>query len=155
MKIDASFARQGFRDRANANGHFFAVAPMLLALIMFWPFGGGEKVPMVAGTQTPAARGTVIVRTGSNNNSRLDLKVQALAKASSLTPAANAYVVWVQPPGQSAQNEGELKVDKNLNGELHTETSYKRFKVFVTAEQNAQVQAPKGAQVLTADVAQS
>jgi hypothetical protein len=155
MKINAIFARQVVRDRANANVHFFAVAPMLLALILFWPFGGSEKVPMVAGTQTPAARGTVTVHISSNNNSRLDLKVQALAKPSSLTPAANAYVVWVQPPGEPAQNEGELKVDKNLNGELHTETSYKRFKVFVTAEQNAQVHAPSGPEVLTADVAQS
>jgi hypothetical protein len=156
MKRNPHLVRVGFFKHSDPNLQFFAaLAPMLLALILFWPFGGGQKVPMVAGTQTPAAHGTVTVHNGSNNNAKVDLKVEGLAKPSSLTPPANAYVVWIQPPGQPAQNQGEVKVDKNLNGQLHTDTPYKRFKLFITAEQNAQVQSPTGPQVLTADVAES
>jgi hypothetical protein len=130
--------------------------PSLVPLVLFtliWPFGGGgNKVHMMAGSATPAAQGTVIARMGSNNNIDVDLKVQSLASPSSLTPPANVYVVWIQPPDHNPQNHGQLSVSQNQNGELHTGTPYKRFQVFVTAEQNAQVQEPEGPKVLQADV---
>jgi hypothetical protein len=132
-----------------------AFLPILLSCLLFWPFGGGsKKVDLMAGNTTPGAHGTVSVKVGSNKNTELDLKVYALAQPSSLTPAENVYVVWVQPPGENPKNEGQLSVDKNENGELHTEVPYKRFKVFVTAEQVPQTPAPTGPQVLSADVQQ-
>jgi hypothetical protein len=137
------------------SGFYIAFLPAILSLALFWPFGGGgKKVQMMAGTATPGAQGTVTVSSSSNNNIKMDVKVQDLAKPAGLTPAENVYVLWVQPEGQAAQNEGEVKVDKKENGQIHAETSYKRFKVFITAEQNAQVTAPTGPQVLSADVAQ-
>ncbi|MGB7435953.1 MAG: hypothetical protein WBR26_03170 [Candidatus Acidiferrum sp.] len=142
--------------RAKPRGDIFyaAAVPALLAMILLWPFGGGgTKVQMMAGTVTPGAQGTIIVHNGTNNNARLELKVKALANPNALTPAENVYVVWVQPPDQPAQNQGQLKVNKNEEGALSFETSYQRFEVFITAEQNAQVQTPQGPQVLSADVA--
>lgn len=134
------------------------VLPSLLPLVLFafiWPFGGGgRKVHMMAGSATPAAQGTVTIQTGNNGNTTLDLKVQALAAPSSLSPAANVYVVWIQPPDQNPQNHGQLSVNQSEDGELHTKTPYKRFKVFVTAEQNARIQEPTGPRVLQADVSQ-
>lgn len=109
---------------------------------------------MMAGQATPAARGTIAVSTGNNGNTELDLKVRALAPPSSLTPAENVYVVWIQPPGQNAENRGELRVDGHEDGELRVESPHKRFKLFITAEQNAQAQMPQGPQVLSADVEQ-
>lgn len=133
----------------------FGIAPLALAVAFVWPFGGGKTINMMAETQTPAAQGKVLVKTGHNGNLDLDIKTAALAAPSSLTPAENAYVVWLQPPGKDPQNLGELRVDKKLNGELHTVTPFKRFKIFITAEQNAQEQAPEGMQVLSATVAGS
>lgn len=135
---------------------FFMLLPAIFCLAFIWPFngGGGKKIQMMAGNETPAAQATVTAQIGKNNNTELTIKAHALAVPSSLTPPANVYVVWVQPPGQSPKNLGELNVDNKLNGELHTETPYKRFSIFITAEKDAQIQEPQGPKVLSADVAQ-
>ena len=132
----------------------FAAVPLLLCFAFIWPFGGGRQVQMMAGSTTPAANATINVKKGDNGNTALDIKAQALAPPSSLTPAENVYVVWIAPPDQAAQNHGQLRVNSHEQGELHTETPYKRFHVFVTAEQNAQVQEPMGPRILSADIAQ-
>jgi hypothetical protein len=134
-------------------GYSFVLAPLVLGA-MLWPFPSAKKVPMVAGHETPAAHGTIMVKDTDNNNAKLDIKVQSLAEPTALTPPKNAYVVWIQPQGEQPQNQGELKVNDKQEGELHTVTPYQRFKVFITAEQNAQAKTPSGPQVLTADVSQ-
>lgn len=133
---------------------YMAFLPLLLSCLLLWPFGGSKKIDMMSGNGTPGARGTLSVKVGANQNTALDLKVYALAQPSSLTPPENVYVVWVQPPGENPKNEGQLRVDKKENGELQTEVPYKRFKVFITAEQVAQTPTPTGTQVLSADVQQ-
>lgn len=131
----------------------FSLVPVVLALALIWPFGGGsKKFQMAASTGTPAAHGTVTVRTGDNGNTRFDIKVQNLAKPSDLTSPENAYVVWVQPPEQAPVNEGRIKVNSNLDGQFDSQAPYQRFKLFITGEKDAQVQQPSGPQVLTADV---
>lgn len=145
--------RQSF---PRSGGALAAVAPIVLCLAFFWPFGGGgRKVHMMAGTATPGAQATIVIKQGKNNNEELDIKAQALAPPSSLNPAENVYVVWIQPPGQAPQNHGRLEVNQNEQAELHTETPYRRFKVFITAEQNPQAQMPMGPKVLSADVSQN
>lgn len=154
----ASFTREQRSASQAAAGSIsrFAIMPVLLLAFAFWPFGSGsKKIDLMAGHETPGARGTISVKTGPNSNTRLDLKAYSLAHPSSLAPPENAYVVWVQPPGENPKNEGQLQVDKKENGELRTEVPYRRFKVFITAEQNPQTQAPTGPQVLSADVAQT
>jgi len=151
----ARLTRPVLRGAASRSSSYLTVLPLILGLVLIWPFGGGGKnVKMMAGTDTPAAQGTIKVQHGDNHNTKLDIKVHALAQPSSLHPPANVYVVWVQPPGQNPKNAGEVTVNDNLDGELHTVTPYKRFKVFITAEQNAQSESPAGPQVLSADIAQ-
>ena len=135
-------------------GLLFSVAPLILGMAFFWPFSGnsGKTIQITSSEQTPAAYGTVSVKAGQNDNTRIDLKVQALARPSSLTPTENVYVVWVQPPGHNPKNDGRLEVNGKLDGRLRTETPYKTFKLFVTAEKDAQVQAPAGPTVLSANV---
>ncbi len=132
-----------------------ALIPLILGFALMWPFGGGQKIQMMAGKSTPGAHGVIRVQTSKNGNTKLDTKVYALAKPSSLNPPANVYVLWIEPPGQNPKNEGEIRVNQKLDGELKAETPYKRFKVFITSEQNAQAQAPEGDQVLSAEVAQT
>ena len=134
---------------------FLAVMPLALILAFIWPFGKERKVDMLAGTDTPAAHGVVTIKSGRNGNTNLDIRVQALAKPTSLTPPQTVYVVWLQQPGEKPNNQGELKVGKKLNGELHFITPYKRFKIFITAEHDALIEVPQGPQALTADVAQT
>ncbi len=134
------------------SGFHFSFAPLVFCALLIWPFGGGKKVQMMAGEKTPAAQGTVTASQGSNGNRQLDIKVRALAQPTSLRPPANVYLVWIQEPGHEPQNLGQIQLNSKEQGELHVKTPFSRFKVFITAEQNAQEHTPEGLQVLSAAV---
>lgn len=133
---------------------YTAVVPAVLGLMLFWPFNGvgAKKISMTPGKEDPAAHGTVAVKTGHNGNTKVDITTKALAQPSALTPPANTYVVWFQPPGQSPKDVGALRVDNKLNGKLDTVAPYRRFKVFITAENQRNITKPHGPRVLTANV---
>ena len=134
---------------------FFMLVPFLLGALLFWPFSsGGKKVSMLPSHDTPAARGNITIKSGHGNNANLEIKVQSLAHPTTLTPPKHAYVVWIQAPGDQPQNQGEMMVNNKQQGQLNTVTSYPRFKVFITPEDNAQVKTPTGNEVLSADVLQ-
>jgi hypothetical protein len=132
---------------------FHCVIPAVLCLALVWPFKGGSKVQMMAGSATPGARGMVRYKTESNGNTDLNIKVSSLARPSSLTPPKNDYVVWIQSPGQPPLNSGELRVNGKEEAELNTETPYKQFTLFITAEESPQPHAPAGPKVLSAEIA--
>ena len=133
---------------------YFSVLPVVVLLALFWPFGsGGKTVHMNSAQEVPAAHGVIQVKSTDNENTQLNIKVRALAQPSALTPPQTIYVVWIQPPGHNPVNEGALKVDGNLKGQMTTTTPYKDFKVFITGEKYAQVQEPSGPTVLSAHVA--
>jgi hypothetical protein len=132
---------------------FYGVLPAVLCLAMVWPFGGGwHKVDLMAGSATPGARGAVKFRVGPNGNTDLDIEAHALAAPSSLEPPANHYVVWIEPPGKPAHDLGALSVGQHENGALKTVTPFKRFRIFISAEQNSQESMPSGPTVLSATV---
>jgi hypothetical protein len=111
-----------------------------------------KKYPMTAASSVPAARGDVEIDKDKNGNTRLKMTVQHLASLENLTPRAAAYVVWFQERGGSSENQGQLKVDKNLNATFETVSPLKSFDVFVTAEQDASAKEPRGQQVLMATI---
>ncbi len=128
-------------------------ALVMILLIGIWPFSSGKTYHMKASNSVPAATGTVSVQKNSNNgNTRLDIKVNNLAKPSSLTPPENVYIVWVRPHDGTAVKSGAIGVDKTLNGELKVVTVSKNFEVFITAEQSPSVTEPTGTVVLDTNV---
>ena len=137
----------------NRSIRLFSFAPALLLLAFVWPFGG-KDVEMMAGNLNPAARGTIHLHTGDNGNTEMDVKTDSMAPPSSLSPPKNAYVVWIQPPDDAPQNLGQMTVDKDQKAGLKTATAYKRFKLFITAEDQAQLKSPEGPTILSADVAE-
>jgi len=141
--------------RVTSGRYFFSFVPAFLFLTFVWPFSGGKDVQMMAGETNPAARCTIHLHVGDNGNTELDMKAESLAAPSALTPPKNAYVVWIQPPDGPPQNHGQITIDKSEKAELKTATPYKRFKVFVTAEDQAQIQTPEGPKVLSADVTEN
>lgn len=144
------------RCTIRTRGFFGAVLPLMFALAFIWPFGGStaEKVQMRANpSQTPAAQGTISVSQGKNGNTKIDVKVKNLAKPSGLQNPAAVYILWVQPEGQQARNEGEIVIDSDRSGELKTSTPYKHFQVFITPEHSPTVASPSGPHVLSATVA--
>jgi hypothetical protein len=136
------------------HGLVLSAMPLILAIALVWPLGGGRKVMMTASPSVPAAKGTVYMSHDRNKNSAIYMKVEHLAHPSALTPPQSAYVVWVQESGRDAENQGELHIGNDLNGEFKTVSPYKQFSVFVTPEQGPQVHSPTGDAVLTAQIAE-
>lgn len=113
---------------------------------------GPAKVEMMASSDVPAAQGQVVVKSAPNGNLQLDIKAAHLAEPTALTPAENVYVVWLEQPDENPLKLGEMRVDKNLSGEVRTITSFKHFRILITAEQNAEEPAPQAQPLLSADV---
>lgn len=111
---------------------------------------GGRRVNLNPTTMVPAAQGQAALGHDANGNTTVDLTVKHLARPNDLTPARNAYVVWVQPNDQPPMNKGELRIGDNLQGELKIITPARSFDLFITAEDRSGLQAPTGPEVLRA-----
>ncbi|HEY1207243.1 MAG: hypothetical protein ABSH46_19900 [Bryobacteraceae bacterium] len=111
-----------------------------------------KKYPMTAASIVPGARAEVAISKDDNGNTRLKMSVQHLANLENLTPRASAYVVWLRERDGNAQNQGQLKMDKNLKATFETSTPLKSFDVFVTAEQDSRATSPSGPEVLRATI---
>jgi hypothetical protein len=111
-----------------------------------------KKFPMSATSIVPAARGEVKVDKDKNGNIRLNMKVEHLANPQNLTPPAAVYIVWLQDKDGNPENQGELKVDKNLTAKFETVTPSKHFDLFVTGERDSGAKAPSGSEVLRAAI---
>ena len=111
-----------------------------------------KKYPMTAASIVPGARAEIAIGKDKNGNTRLKMRVQHLANLGNLTPPAAAYVVWLQERGGNSENQGQLKIDKNLKATFETVTPLKSFDVFVTAEQDVRAKGPSGPEVLKATI---
>lgn len=111
--------------------------------------------PLTTSAGIPAAEGTVKAEPTKNGNTALDIEVRHLAPPGRLDAATTTYVVWVQAPGEAAQNLGALRVDDGLRGRLRTVTPLRSFDLFITGEPGPTAAAPTGRPMLTARVEQS
>lgn len=107
---------------------------------------------MTAASSVPGARAEVAIGKDKNGNTRLKITVEHLANVENLTPRVAAYVVWLQERGGNSENQGQLKMDKNLKATFETVTPLKSFDVLVTAEQDFRAKSPSGPEVLKATI---
>ena len=126
--------------------------PFVLISLLVPMLAYARKFPLTATPVVPGAKGYVDVGQDKNGNTEVDLKVEFLAKPSSLTPPAETYIVWFRQQGSEPESQGQLKVDDNLRGEFKTTTNMKNFDVFVTAENERVPKAPTGPEVLRATI---
>jgi hypothetical protein len=146
-----------FWDTTAARDHAIQAAMKLelamIAMVAIWPLPSGKNYRLTADPSVPAAAGTVHAeRDKDNKNTKLEIKVEHLARPDSLTPPATTYLVWVRPTGGDAVKEGAIGVGKDLKGELHTVTVSKNFEVIISAEQGETVTVPSSTQVLRTHV---
>lgn len=121
--------------------------------LMIWPMSSGKVFPMTANSIVPGATGSVrVTKDKSNKNTMLDVKVNHLARPSSLTPSENSYLVWIRLNSGDVLKQGAIGVDKNLSGELKLETVSRDLDVFITAEQGEGVTTPSSVEVLHAHI---
>ena len=126
--------------------------PFVLISLLAPMLACARKFPLTATPVVPGAKGYVDVGQDKNGNTEVDLKVEFLAKPSSLTPPAENYIVWFRQQGSEPESQGQLKVDDNLRGEFKTTTNMKNFDVFVTAENERVPKVPSGPEVLRATI---
>ena len=105
-------------------------------------------VPLVASSSVPAAAGKINYEHDRNGNIKVDIKTKHLAAPERLTPAKNAYVVWIRSNDGQTQNAGVLKVNDKLEGSFTTTTPIKAFDVVITAEDSPTVSQPSGPEVM-------
>ncbi|MBW4057205.1 MAG: hypothetical protein HIU83_17835 [Proteobacteria bacterium] len=115
-------------------------------------FGCATTTPIPSSSVVPAASGITKLTTDANNNTIVELKVQHLAPPQNLDPPKSVYVVWVETSDNQKFNLGQLKLDKNLNGELTGTTPFKEFRLIVTAEDFAAITQPSTSVILTTEV---
>ena len=125
---------------------------LLTICLLVCAIANAKKFPLAAASSVPAARGDVDVDHDKNGNTRFKIKVQHLATPDALSPPRAAYVVWLRERDGSASPQGQLRVDKKLNGSFEGVTPAKNFDVFVTAEQETTPKAPTGEEILKATV---
>jgi hypothetical protein len=130
-----------------------ALVGTTLGLLMMWAnLAGAAEVTMTASPAVPAAQGSISFQHDRNHNTKFTVHAKHLARPDALTPAKSAYVVWTQPRGKAAQNQGVLSVNEKLEGSLSGTTPQQTFDVIVTAEDSANVDHPSGTEVLRGTV---
>jgi len=133
---------------------FSRVALLIGAVLAVATVGCAKTYHMTSMKIVPAAAGEVNVAKEKDGNIQVDVNVMHLAKPGMLTPPANTYLVWFQQEGSQPQSQGELKVGKDLQGELKSTTTLNHFNVIITAETDSQTKTPSDEVVLRATVQQ-
>ncbi len=124
----------------------------LIILLLF--SSCSTKMTFLNSTVVPAAEGSVKVDKDDNGNYDLELNVTRLTEPSRLQPSKAVYVVWLVTDNNGTKNIGQLKsstslFSSELKASLHTVSSFKPKRIFVTAENDANLQHPGTQVVLT------
>lgn len=108
------------------------------------------KMTFVTSSIVPAASGAANVKKDKNKNYVINVNVQNLAEPKNLSPSKNTYLVWMESNQTSAKKLGQLMPSgKALKATLSTTSVAQPKRVYITAEDNADVQYPDGQVILT------
>ncbi len=127
------------------------------AIVLLLSFSScGTNVAFQNSIVVPAAKGSVKVTKDSNKNYSIKIKITDLAEVTRLQPSKNVYVVWMETDQSITKNIGQIKSDtgllsSKLKANFETVTAFKPSKVFITAEDDADVQYPGMQMILSTD----
>lgn len=112
-----------------------------------------SKYAFSTSSVVPAAEGDVKVKKDGNNNYKVQVDVKRLAEPERLTPAKQVYVVWMETESNGTKNIGQLKTSSGmfsstLKSSLETVSSFKPVSFMITAEDEGNIQYPRGQVVL-------
>ena len=130
----------------------------IFAAIMIFSFSScATKTHFLTSSVAPAAEGTVKVHKDQNKNYVIKIIISNLAEPSKLQPSKNAYVVWMEGDRSETKNIGKIRssnsiISKRLKGSFESVSPDKPRKIFITAENDANIQYPNLSDiVLTTD----
>lgn len=131
---------------------FFTLAAVIFAASLI--LSCSPKMNFAVSPVVPAATGTVKIKKDNNGNYIITVNVINLANSRNLTPSRDVYVVWVEGDGPMAKNIGQIKPSSGLfskaqKASMKGSASVKPTRIFITAENDAQVRYPDRRIVLT------
>ncbi|MBN1821921.1 MAG: hypothetical protein JW833_14460 [Prolixibacteraceae bacterium] len=142
---------QETKNLAKKIGLFF------FAFLMVSPFmSHAKKVVFLNSSVVPSANGYIKVKKDNNKNFVVKIQVNDLAEISQLQNSKLTYVAWMETDHGNTENLGQLKsstgfLSKRHKASLETISSYKPVKIFITSEDDINVQYPGRQVVLTTD----
>ena len=113
-----------------------------------------RKAAFLTSSVTPAAKGDVKVKKDDNDNYSIKIEIDDLAEPTRLLPPKVAYIVWLETNTSVVKNIGQIKtstslLSSKLKASFENVSVFKPSKIFITAEDDVNVQYPLGILVLT------
>ncbi len=126
---------------------------LILLGLAFFIQSCSSKISFQTSSVVPAAEGSIKVKKDKNSNYKVELNVMRLADPTRLNPAKSVYVVWMDTQNNGTKNIGQLKTksgvfSSTLKSSLNAVTPYKPIRIFITAEDNADITYAVGQKVL-------
>lgn len=123
-------------------------------LVMFSCTSCSTKAAFLTSSVVPAARGDVSVTRDHNKNYVIKLDIVNLAEPERLQPPKKLYVIWMVTDQKRTENIGQMSsssgaFSNKLKADFQTSSAHKPVKIFITAEDDANVQYASSAVVLT------
>ena len=126
---------------------------VIFAMMMLISFKScATKAHFLTSSVVPAAEGEVTIRQNKNNNYVIKMRISNLAEIDRLQPSKIGYVVWMEAEEAYTRNIGLVTSSSNLNVSFETTATLKPTRIFITAEENENVQYPGSMVVLTTDI---
>jgi hypothetical protein len=113
-----------------------------------------QKIVFNNSTVVPAAQGKVKVKKDNNNNFVVSVNIIHLTDPSRLQPSKTTYVVWMETKDNGIKNIGQINsssslLSSTLKGSLTTVTPFSPTKIFITAENDGNIQHPGDQTILS------
>ena len=129
-------------------------ATLLLSIMIF--AGCSNKVVFNTSRVVPAAEGYVKITKDDNGNKVVNIEIKRLTQPTRLQPSRDLYVVWMETKDNGLKNIGQLRTNSSffsseLKSSFSTITPFNPSKVFITAEDDANIIRPSGVTVLSTD----
>ena len=115
-----------------------------------------NKVRFNTSRVVPAAEGYAKISKDDNGNKLITIEIMRLTEPTRLRPSKDIYVVWMDTKDNGLKNIGQLRTSSGffsstLKSNFTTTTPFVPKKIFITAENNADITRPTGDTVLSTD----
>jgi len=129
---------------------------ILITGLTFFVTSCASKVSFLNSSVVPAAKGTVKIKKGNNQNFNIQVEIEDLAEVERLQLSKEIYLVWMETEKGIFENLGQLSNKTGFMSKQHTvsfETSspFKPVRIFISAENESNVRYPGSADILTTD----
>jgi hypothetical protein len=123
-----------------------------LATLMVFAFHScAQKAAFQTSSVVPAAEGFVKIKSDKNENYKVEMEIRNLADVDRLQPPKNSYVVWLESGQGSPKNVGRIITSGRNRVSFETVATLKPTRLFITAEENENVQYPGSMVVLSTE----